>query len=181
MLTEDLVKGTAIDGEALDEGAVRAAAQKRLGLAEGKIDAAIDRRLGALIEATSDLDLPLTEKQILAWATAWNGGKAQYRTGPARIMTGGRLRFEGPPAERVADEMARFLDWFNARNRQEGLIRAAIAHLYVATILPFETGNDALARLVADRALAQAAGVEGRAFSLSRRLRQERLAYLQPG
>jgi len=75
-----------------------------------------------------------------------------------------RVHFEAPPSHTIAQEMKRFLYWFNeagpgaVNEIKKGPIRAAIAHLYFESIHPFEDGNGRIGRAIAEKALSQAAG-----------------------
>ncbi len=51
--------------------------------------------------------------------------------------------------------MKAFLDWFNANEDIDPVIKAALAHLWFVTIHPFDDGNGRIARAIADMALAQ--------------------------
>ena len=89
-----------------------------------------------------------------------------YRThaDPMQIVWGTlhapRVHFEAPPSDRVPEEMARFIAWFNESSPQGGapvpaITRAAIAHLWFETLHPFEDGNGRLGRAIAEKSLAQ--------------------------
>lgn len=89
-----------------------------------------------------------------------------YRThaDPMQIVSGPlqapRVHFEAPPSDRVAAEMARFIEWFNASapggsTPLPAVTRAGIAHLWFETVHPFEDGNGRLGRAIAEKALAQ--------------------------
>ncbi len=89
-----------------------------------------------------------------------------------------KVHFEPPPAERIPQEVDLFLSWWHtSRTLMEGLIRAAIAHLWFVTIHPFEDGNGRIARAITDMALAQDDGQKQRYYSLSSQIMEERSAY----
>lgn len=78
-------------------------------------------------------------------------------------MNAPKVHFEAPPSSRVAQEMARFIEWFNRTapgggGPLPGLTRAGIAHLYFESIHPFEDGNGRIGRAIAAKALAQCLG-----------------------
>ncbi len=69
------------------------------------------------------------------------------------------MHFVAPSADRLADELDKFLLWFNTSpNEQENIdlvIKAGITHLWFVTIHPFDDGNGRLTRAITERALAQ--------------------------
>jgi Fic family protein len=74
------------------------------------------------------------------------------------------VHYEAPPSLRVADEMERFLRWFNDTTPgqpqaiKQSPVRCAIAHLYFESIHPFEDGNGRVGRAIAEKALSQGLG-----------------------
>src|SRR6478672_3011190 len=80
-----------------------------------------------------------------------------WRTGPIGVAgSDGPLEFRGPDAEAVPDLMAEMVTWL-----QEGdldahiVVRAAMAHLHVASVHPFPDGNGRVARIVQSLVLAR--------------------------
>ena len=59
-----------------------------------------------------------------------------------------------PDSDQVPREMALFLDWFNQPSKVDGIVRAAVAHLWFEAIHPFETGNGRIERAIIDMAIA---------------------------
>ena len=88
-----------------------------------------------------------------------------------------RVHVRAPTAERVAGEMDRFLDWFNAATDLDPVLKAAVAHFRFITIHPFEDGNGRIARAIADLALARGDGTPDRFYSMSARIEAERAQY----
>jgi Fic family protein len=74
-------------------------------------------------------------------------------------------------------EMGRFLDWFNQPNCFDGIVRAAIAHLWFETIHPFEDGNGRVGRAIIDMVIAQDGGQAARLYCMSRQLQENQSAY----
>lgn len=87
------------------------------------------------------------------------------------------VHYEAPPAERVPDEMAKFLDWFEQPGDMDPLLVAGLAHLWFVTIHPFADGNGRVARAIADIALARSENTGQRYYSMSAQVRREHKAY----
>ncbi len=118
---------------------------------------------------------PLSNKSLFGWHRMLFRGRTslrdigRYRTGddPMEVISGPlhspRVHFEAPPSTRVAEEMARFVEWFHRTSPSgaeplSALTRAGTAHLYFESIHPFEDGNGRIGRAIAEKALAQAFG-----------------------
>jgi Fic family protein len=197
-LTEDVIKSSEIEGEVLDRNSVRSSLARRLGVAHAAV-APSDRRVEGIVEmmldATQNYLTPLTPERLFGWQaalfpTGYSGLHlvltGAWRTdaeGPMQVVSGPmgrqRVHFEAPPASRVETEMKRFLRWFNAKPAIDGLLRAALAHLWFVTLHPFEDGNGRIARAIADSALAQSESSGQRFYSVSSQIRQERSKYYE--
>ena len=195
VLVEDGVQTSAIEGEHLDQEAVRSSVARHLGLPTGGLPApsrAIDGLIDVLLDATRRFDAPLTLERLLGWQaalfpTGYSGLRA-IRTGqlrgtePMEVVSGGvgreHVHFLAPPRERLEAELARFLGWFAEPSRGlDGLVLAGIAHLWLVTLHPFEDGNGRLARAVTDMAIARDEQRPMRLFSLSAQIKHRRGAY----
>lgn len=195
ILVEDGVQTSAIEGERLDLDAVRSSVARHLGLPTAGLPApsrAIDGLIDVLLDATRRFDAPLTLERLLGWQAALfptgYSGLRTIRSGqlrgaePMEVVSGGiggeRVHFLAPPRERLEEELARFLDWFEeSQVGLDGLVRAGIAHLWFITLHPFEDGNGRLARAVTDMAIARDERRPMRLFSLSAQIQQHRSAY----
>ena len=62
---------------------------------------------------------------------------------------------------------------------EDGLLRAAAAHLKLVTIHPYDDGNGRLSRALTDMAMAQDENTLFRSYSLSAEIMKERAAYYQ--
>ncbi len=196
-LAEDVVKSSEIEGEELDHASVRSSVARRLGVPEAGVLSLADRKTEGVVEmmldATCHFNEPLTADRLVRWHAAMFptgqsgllrikvGGWRDDAEGPMQVVSGpyGRrkVHYKAPPAGRVDREMPLFLDWFNAPFRGDGLMRAALAHLWFVTIHPLEDGNGRIARAITDMALAQLEGTEQRFYSVSSQIRRERNVY----
>jgi Fic family protein len=195
-LTEEIIKSSEIEGEALDRDSVRSSIARRLGLPQAGLTAP-DRRIDGVVEmmldATQNHAAPLTEDRLFGWQAALfpTGYSGMHRVltgawrtdaeGPMQVVSGlvgrQRVHYEAPPASQLEVEMDRFFTWFNEKRDTEGLLRAGLAHLWFVTIHPFEDGNGRIARAITDQALAQSEDSGQRFYSVSSQIRQERTQY----
>jgi len=196
VLTSEVVKSSAIEGEILKPEEVRSSIARRLGLVVAGLSKAgqeVEGVVEMMLDATRNFESPLTRERLFDWHAslfprgrsgmaritvgAWRPGEA----GPMQIVSGppGRekVHFEAPEAERLESEMSSFLDWFNAPAPVDPVLNAGIAHLWFVTIHPFEDGNGRIARAIADLALARADGTKDRFYSMSSQIEAERKDY----
>jgi Fic family protein len=195
-LTEEVVKSSEIEGEILDRDQVRSSIARRLGMDIGALTPAerhVDGVVELMLDATQKYDQALTAKRLFDWHAALFptgrtgmqkitvGGWRTEQAGPMQVISGPfgreRVHFEAPAAKRLETEMKAFLDWFNADQGQDPVIKAALAHLWFVTIHPFEDGNGRIARAIADLALARSEGSPQRFYSMSAQIRKERKVY----
>ena len=192
-LTSDTVKSWAIEGERLDEQQVRSSVARRLGMnigglvqSGGNVEGAVEM----LLDATQNHGKPLTARRLFAWHRAifpagsialqpivvgrWRTGKMQVVSGPYGRE---RVHYEAPAAARVADEMKKFLAWFEGGEEADPVLKAGIAHFWFENIHPFEDGNGRIGRAIADMAMARADGTAQRCYSLSAQFEAERRQY----
>jgi Fic family protein len=192
VLTSEVVKSSAIEGEMLDPQEVRSSIARRLGLDVAGLPKAardVEGVVEMMLDATRNFQTPLTKERLFDWHAslfptgrrgmgrltvgAWRTGES----GPMQVVSGpmGRekVHFEAPQADRLESEMARFIEWFNAPTLIDPVLRAGIAHLWFVTIHPFEDGNGRIARAIADMALARADGTTDRFYSMSSQIAAE--------
>ena len=135
---------------------------------------------------------PLTEERLHQWhrwlfsvpAPGISVGRFRDdRFGPMRVVSVGRIgrnpvvHFEAPAADRLLQEMERFLDWFNGPEPELDLRKPAIAHLWFVTIHPYDDGNGRIARAITDLALARCDGARDRHYSMSSEILRQRERY----
>jgi Fic family protein len=145
------------------------------------------------LDATKNFDHPLTQERLFGWQAALfptgYSGLRKIKTGvwrddadgPMEVCSGPigheKNHFQAPPASRIEAEMRAFFDWFNKPQTIDGIIHAALAHLWFVTIHPFEDGNGRIARTLADMSLARSENSRQRYYSLAREIRHERPEY----
>lgn len=191
----DALRTAAIEGEQLDPEGVRSSVAKRLGTptAGRPASRAVDGLIAMLLDATQRADAPLTPDRLHGWhaglfPTGHSGIRritvAGWRVGeePMRVVSGGAeqptVHFQAPPSDRVADEMAAFLRWWaDPTPPIDGLLRAALAHVWFVTVHPYDDGNGRITRALTDMALAQDEGTSTRLYSMSAAVEARREAY----
>ena len=106
---------------------------------------------------------------------------AQYRTHAMQVVSGpmGRetVHYVAPFPERVPDEMARFMDWFNGNDPIDPVLKAAIAHFWFVTIHPFDDGNGRIARALTEMLLSRADETSKRFYSMSNQIHMDKKRY----
>jgi Fic family protein len=196
VLTSDVVQSAAIEGERLDQAIVRSSIARRLGLPDGAARRAnrdVEGVVEVMLDATRNPTQPITERRLCGWHAAlfpvgYSGTRPiavgtwrPVEAGPMQVVSGPigreRVHLEAPPADRVPREMARFIEWCNAEDGVDPVLRAALAHFWFVTIHPFEDGNGRLARALADLFLARGDGCPERFYSMSTRIEAERKDY----
>lgn len=195
VLTSEGVATSAIEGERFDPNALRSSLARRLGLPTAGLPVpsrSVEGLVDILMDATQDLEKPLTLEMLYAWQAALfptgRSGVTIIRVGtlrgdsPMRIVSGPigrqRVHYEAPPRHALESELERFLAWFNARSADlDGLLRAGLAHAWFELIHPFEDGNGRVGRALLDRALAQDENRPARLYSLSTQFMAVRSQY----
>ena len=183
---DDAVASAKIEGENLDRDSLRASLSQRLGMNKGGLSEKAprvreDNFVAVLTDATMNSDQPLTHDRLKGWhAALFPSGYSAFE----KVVAGeyaseqmgvysGRIghaveEYLAPPPERTGKEMDMFLRWFNeSRGQEDGLIRAAKAHLHFVAIHPFQDGNGRLARAITDMAIARDERSGVRLYSIS--------------
>ena len=196
VLTNDVVKTSAIEGENLNPEEVRSSIARRLGIEIASLVPAsrnVEGIVEMMLDATQQFSKPLTKDRLFDWhAALFPTGRsgmhkitvANWRTlevGPMQVVSGvlGRekIHFEAPRADKLEKEMKEFISWFNNVHDIDLVLKAGISHLWFVTIHPFEDGNARIARAIGDMVLARAEGMSDRFYSLSSQIEAERKDY----
>lgn len=193
-LTQEALTTSAIEGEKLDPESVRSSVARRMGLdtsgapvREGRRN--IEGLIDVLQDATLNTDAPLTLERLCSWhgalfPTGFSGMQridvGALRSVPMEIVSGAvghsKVHYAAPPAEGLAEQVDAFLKWFNQTQPKvgpqpmDGLVRAAVSHLWFETLHPFDDGNGRLGRAILQLALGQDMGQPGRIVTLSRQI-----------
>lgn len=200
-MTLEVIKTSEIEGEVLNNEQVRSSVARHLGIEHlydpeqlvtptREIDAIVEM----MLRASFYFNQPLTLEELFAWhralfPTGFSGlheiqaGRLRDNsTGAMQVVSGGygrtKVHFEAPAAERLPEELDKFLIWFN--DDQLGLdltIKAGIAHLWFVTLHPFDDGNGRLTRAITERMLAKSDGSGRRFYSMSAQILATRSAY----
>lgn len=194
-MTDDVVKSSEIEGEMLPQDEVRSSIARQLAMSHVKNLVPSSREVDGIVElmtdATTNFALPLTRRRLFKWheslfPTGRSGlahiATGKFRTEPMQVVSGAigkeKVHYEAPPAARLTEEMARFLDCFEEPDADtDPLLVAGLAHFWFVTIHPFDDGNGRIARAIADMTLARAEQSPRRYFSMSKQIRAERNDY----
>lgn len=192
-LTLDVLKSSEIEGEFLNYEQVRSSIARKLGIEYAGI-VHVDRNVEGVVEmmldATQGYDKLLDHERIFGWhaalfPTGWSGmhriDTGCYRKEEMQVVSGPmgkeRIHFQAPSAKEVKKEMDIFLDWFNKKTEIDGVLKAAIAHLWFIIIHPFDDGNGRIARTISDMLLARSEESNQRFYSLSNQILIEKKKY----
>ena len=165
-MTQEIVHSAEIEGEILNHDSVRSSVARQLGLPYAglpRVDHYVEGVVQIMVDATQHAEQPLSDERLFGWHAALfpTGYSGAYKITVAnwrqnqdamQVVSGAmghyQVHFEAPPSEQVPVMMTHFLEWLNADNDVDPLIKAAIAHLWFVTIHPFEDGNGRLCRTI---------------------------------
>ncbi len=197
VLAEEALKTSAIEGEKLDPDAVRSSVGRQLGLPDAGLKYVLDQKADGLVQilldATNNHRRELTPERLFAWhaalfPTGYSGmiqiDVAKWRDdkdGPMQVVSGPignqKVHFKALPAHLIENEMKKFFIWANGTADTDGILKAALAHLWFITIHPFDDGNGRIARTLTDMLLARDENSPKRFYSLSSQIMTERNDY----
>ncbi len=197
VLVEEALKTSAIEGETLNPDAVRSSVGRHLGIPDAGLknvqDQKVDGLIQILLDATNNHSQKLISDRLFAWHAAlfpagFSGmvkiSVAQWRDdkqGPMQVVSrpvgNKKVHFEAPPAHLLETQMKTFISWINEKTDMDGIIQAALSHLWFITIHPFDDGNGRIARTLTDMLLARDENNPKRFYSLSSQIMAERNDY----
>lgn len=177
IISNEALKTSEIEGEYLNRASLQSSIRQQFGLETDnhKIAPAEQGIAELMVDLYRSFAEPLTHEQLFTWHRMLLKGHqgireiGHYRTHaePMQVVSGfihdPTIHFEAPPSTHMAQEMDRFIVWFNqtsptGTNPLPALTKAGIAHLYFVSIHPFEDGNGRIGRAIAEKALAQSIG-----------------------
>ena len=154
-LTADVVKSSAIEGEKLNAEEVRSSIARRLGLEYGGAAVAgrdVEGIVEMMLDATQNYEQPLTTERLFGWHAALfptgRSGMHKITVGAWRPIEAGAMQvvsgpigrenvhFEAPTADKLDQNMTTFLEWFEASNGVDPVVKAGVAHFWFVTIHP---------------------------------------------
>lgn len=179
----ELVRSSEIEGEQLNLDEVRSSIARRLGIETAglvPVSRYVDGVVEMQIDATRNYDKPLTHERLYGWhnvlfptgmSRMYRIDVGKYRSGDMQVVSGAmgkeKVHYQAPLAERVPAEMGRFVDWVNNDKDIDGVLKAAIAHLWFVSIHPFDDGNGRITRALTDMLLARSEKCSKRFYSVS--------------
>lgn len=194
----EVINSTAIEGEFLNPEQVRSSIAKRLGLEYSALipsDRNIDGMVDMMIDATQNCFKPLNKDRLFDWHAALfpTGRSSMFKiivgnwrkdvNGPMQVISGAigkeKIHFQAPEASLISKEMNRFIQWYNAEDKIDLVIKAAIAHLWFVTIHPFEDGNGRITRAITEMMLARSDKSSQRFYSMSSQINSKRKSYYE--
>ena len=191
----ELVRSSEIEGERLNLEEVRSSIARRLGIETAGL-VSISRYVDGVVEmhldATQNYDKALTHDRLFGWhnvlfPTQMSGlyriEVGKYRSGDMQVVSGAmgkeKVHYQAPSAERVPAEMERFIAWVNSKEPVDGVLKAAIAHLWFVSIHPFDDGNGRIARALTDMLLARSENCSKRFYSISAAIKAMQKEYYE--
>lgn len=193
ILFEEAITTSAIEGEILNRDSVRSSIARKLGLPSAmvSVDRYTDGLIDVLLDATQKHNKPLNKERIFGWhaalfPTGYSGmykiNVGKWRNEKIQVVSGRhgkeKIHYEAIAANEVNESMEYFFKWYkNDKGNIDGLLQAAIAHLWFVSIHPFDDGNGRIARALTDMILAQDDHQPMRYYSLSSQINAERNSY----
>jgi Fic family protein len=178
LLIQDIRSNSAIDGIHLDKAFV----EQQVALVQGGSAQSADPAVRIYLAAITKAFNPLTQERLFAWHASMGQNKvASFRAAPSAVQyRQGELQldFEGPNPERLEQEVERYIQWMESSS-MDGVIKAAVAHFWFATLRPFADANGRLARLLTIVALARSEQTTRCQFSLNQAFLERREDYFK--
>lgn len=177
IMTEEAVSTSAIEGEFMSRIDVMSSIMHQLDRTVPDYSKDI-RAKGVsqmMMSVRENYDVQLSKYMLFNWHEMLmlgnnkvHAGVWRFQNEPMQIVSGSigkeKIHFEAPASVQVADEMERFIHWFNEskpvrlKDQLNAPVRSAVAHLYFESIHPFEDGNGRIGRAISEKAIAEGLG-----------------------
>ncbi|MET0118146.1 MAG: Fic family protein [Sedimenticola sp.] len=179
LMLSEAITTSAIEGEYLDRASVRSSLMSLIGVETSfqSDDLKAEGAATLMVDVRRHWNQPLSHELLGQWQSCVIADqvtssimRGAYRNSPDMMQIISQrgykidVHYEAPPAERVPEEMARFIEWYNDTSpitgdgSLPGPIRAGLAHVWFENIHPFDDGNGRVGRAIADHALSQSLG-----------------------
>ncbi len=192
-ITSDIIMSSAIEGITLNRNDVRSSVAWQLGLDNAGVPASnryIEGVVEVMLDAIKNCNELLTKEKLFKWHTLLFQSPSRlekitvgtWRNSPLpmQVVSGRygneKVHYEAPPSSQVPEMMDVLLN-FIANGKVDGILKAAIAHLWFVTVHPFSDGNGRLARTIMDMLLARNDGSQNRFYSMSAAIAENRKSY----
>lgn len=195
-LTEEIVGSSEIEGVSINPKSVRSSIARKIGIEEDGLlvtDHYVEGLVDVMADAIFNCGAPLSQDRLFDWhAALFPTGRsgmytikvAGWREGdePMQVVSGAygheKVHYEAPPSREVEKEMNHFIQWANSSTLPP-VIKAAIAHLWVVTIHPFDDGNGRISRTLADMYLSRFDDGTKRYYSMSAEINRNKKSYYE--
>lgn len=198
VLTEDVIKSSEIEGYKINQNQVRSSLAKKLGLdsiPQIPVERSVEGIVKMMFDATQNFNTRLSLKRLCDWHlsmfpdnlsgfTRINAGKLRDdRNGAMQVVSGAigheKIHYEAPPADRLKSDLKQLIDFINAKDDTDLIIKAAIVHLWFVILHPFEDGNGRIARALTDMLLSRSENSPNRYYSMSSQIKNVRKSYYE--
>ena len=193
MIAKEIERSWKIEGEHLEKLSIYSSVCRKFNIEEQikrKKSSYIDGIVDITIDAINNKNKFLDKERLCNWhslmfPTSISQGKViksgEYRSDPIDIIAGEmgkeKVIFSALPSSSLEKDMNIFLKWLNEDFSTSNFVKSAIAHLWFATIHPFEDGNGRLARVISDLVLYQNRESGYSFYSMSSQIKSEQREY----
>lgn len=193
-MTDEITNSSEIEGVALHPQSVRSSIARKLGIQDDGLlfeDHYVEGLVDVMFDAVNHCKDGITSERLFGWhAALFPLGRSgmnkitvgDWRKGdePMQVVSGAMghetIHFEAPPSKEVANEMTSLMQWVNSSNLSP-FIMAAIAHLWLVTIHPFDDGNGRISRTLTDMVIARMDTDGNRYYSMSAEINRRKKEY----
>lgn len=200
ILADEIITSSAIEGLDLTRQSVRSSIAHRLGLNSAGISSSSDPYIEGFIDimlnASQEYNQPLTFSRLNSWhAALFPSGYSHLKKitvakirqhSDMQIVSGRpgnvKIHYVAPPHQQLKNQVTTFINWFNksqSNKKLDGLIRAAIIHMWFENLHPYDDGNGRIGRALIDLALSQDEENATRFYSMSSAIKKQHQSYYQ--